>query len=144
MAASAWARQLLQLLPIYHGIEDNMHELSIAMSIVEMAQEEAEQRGNVKVSAVHLKLGALAGVAKDALLSCYEMACDGTPLQGSQLVIEELPVVVFCSHCQAQRPVSSMQLFCCAECGTPTAEIVQGKELEVVALEIEEWVHNPA
>ncbi len=121
-----------------------MHELSIAMSIVEMAQEEAEQRGNVHVSAVHLKLGALAGVVKDALSSCYEMACDGTPLQGSQLVIEELPVVVFCPHCQAQRPVSSTQLFCCAECGTPTAEIVQGKELEVVALEIEEWAHNPA
>jgi hydrogenase nickel incorporation protein HypA/HybF len=144
MAVLAWDRRLLPLLPIYHGTEDTMHELSIAMSIVEMAQEEAGQRGNVKVSAVHLKLGALAGVVKDALLSCYEMACDGTPLQGSQLVIEELPVVVFCSHCHAQRPVSSMQLFCCAECGTPTAEIVQGKELEVVALEIEEWAHNPA
>ena len=35
-----------------------MHELSIAMSIVEMAEEEAERRG-VQVNAVHLKLGAL-------------------------------------------------------------------------------------
>ena len=144
MAASAWARQRLQLLPIHHSTEDHMHELSIAMSIVEMAEEEAEQRGNVQVIAVHLKLGALAGVVKDALLSCYEMACEGTSLEGSQLVIEESPVVVFCPHCQAERPVSSMQLFCCAECGTPTAQIVQGKELEVVALEIEEWAHNPA
>jgi hydrogenase nickel incorporation protein HypA/HybF len=134
----------LQLLPIHHSTEENMHELSIAMSIVEMAEEEAEQRGNVQVIAVHLKLGALAGVVKDALLSCYEMACEGTPLEGSQLVIEELPVAVFCPHCQVERPVSSMQLFCCGECGTPTAQIVQGKELEVVALEIEEWAHNPA
>jgi hydrogenase nickel incorporation protein HypA/HybF len=121
-----------------------MHELSIAMSIVEMAQEEADQRGGVRVSAVHLRLGALSGVVKEALLSCYEMAGDGTPLQGSRLIIEDVPVVVFCSNCREQRPLSSIQLFCCAECGTPTSEIVQGKEIEVVALEIQEWAHNPA
>jgi hydrogenase nickel incorporation protein HypA/HybF len=125
-----------------------MHELSIAMSIVEMAQEEASKRGTLQVTAVHLKLGALSGVVKDALLSAYEMACEDTPLQGSRLVIEEIPIMVFCPGCQAQRPVSSVQLFCCAECGTPASEIVQGKELEVVALEIlqenEQWAHNPA
>lgn len=121
-----------------------MHELSIAMSIVEMAQEEAEQRDGVEVTAIHLKLGALSGVVKEALLSAFEMACDDTPLSGSRLIIEEVPVVVFCPTCQAQRPLSSVQLFCCAQCGTPTAEVVQGKELEVVALEIEEWAHNRA
>jgi hydrogenase nickel incorporation protein HypA/HybF len=126
-----------------------MHELSIAMSIVEMAQEEAERRGGVQVSAIHLKLGALSGVVKEALLSAYEMAREDTPLRGARLEIEEVPVAVFCSRCQAARPVSSVQLFCCAECGAPASEIVQGKELEVVALEIEdleieECAHNPA
>jgi hydrogenase nickel incorporation protein HypA/HybF len=113
-----------------------MHELSIAMSIVEVAQEEALERG-VRVNAVHLKLGAMSGVVKEALLSSYEMACDDTPLRGSRLVIEEVPVIVFCPNCDVQRPLSSIQLFCCGECGTPTSEIVQGKELEVVALEIQ-------
>jgi len=113
-----------------------MHELSIAMSIVEMAQEEALERG-VRVNAVHLKLGAMSGVVKEALLSSYEMACDDTPLRGSRLVIEEVPVIVFCPNCNTQRSLSSVQLFCCRECGTPTSEIVQGKELEVVALEIQ-------
>jgi hydrogenase nickel incorporation protein HypA/HybF len=113
-----------------------MHELSIAMSIVEMAQEEAERRGST-VSAVHLKLGALSGVVKDALLSSYELACEDTALAGSRLVVEEIPVVVFCGRCQARRDIHSTQWFCCPECGTPTPEIVQGKELEVVALEIQ-------
>ena len=112
-----------------------MHELSIAMSIVEMAQEEAERRG-IQVCAIHLKLGRLSGVVKEALLSSYEMACFDTPLAGSQLVIEEIPIVVFCPNCKAERPLSSMQLFCCSECGTPTAEVVHGKELEVFALEV--------
>jgi len=119
-----------------------MHELSIAMSIVEMAEEESARRGGVQVTAVHLKLGALSGVVKEALQSSYEMACEGTELKGSHLVIEEVPVAVLCPRCHAPRPVSSVQLFCCAECGTPASEVVQGKELEVFALEIEEWAQN--
>ena len=43
-----------------------MHELSIAMSIAETAYEEAKQRGNVRVQAVHLRLGLLSGVVKEA------------------------------------------------------------------------------
>ena len=79
-----------------------------------MAQEEAQQRG-IQISAVHLKLGRLSGVVKEALLSSYEIACCDTPLEGSQLVIEEIPIVVFCPNCKAERPLHSMQLFCCSE-----------------------------
>lgn len=61
------------------------------MSIVEMAEEESDNRGGARVEAVHLKLGLLAGVVKAALLSSYEMACEGTVLQGSRLVVEETP-----------------------------------------------------
>ena len=115
-----------------------MHELSIAMSIVEMAQEEAENRGQAQVHAVHLRLGKLSGVVKEALLSSYEMASHATPLEGSQLVIEEIPVEVFCPKCEVPRLVTSIQWFCCPECGTPTPTVLHGKELEVVALEMKE------
>jgi hydrogenase nickel incorporation protein HypA/HybF len=111
-----------------------MHELSIAMSIVEMAQEEAASR-NVRVEAVYLKLGGLSGVVKDALLSSYEIACDGTPLQGSRLMIDEIPVVIFCARCSQEHAIHSLQLFCCPQCGTPSGDVVQGRELEIVALE---------
>jgi hydrogenase nickel incorporation protein HypA/HybF len=113
-----------------------MHELSIAMSIVEMAEEEAKTR-NVHVNAVHLKLGKFSGVVKEALLSSYEIACDGTPLQGSRLVIEEVPLEVFCPACNQKRTLNSLQWFVCPECGTTTPTVVHGKELEVTALEIQ-------
>jgi hydrogenase nickel incorporation protein HypA/HybF len=115
-----------------------MHELSIAVSIVEMAQEESERHGQAQVLAVHLRLGRLSGVVKEALLSSYEMACEATPLEGSQLLIEEIPVEVFCPKCDGPRAVGSVQWFCCPECGTPTPTVLRGKELEVVALEIKE------
>jgi hydrogenase nickel incorporation protein HypA/HybF len=114
-----------------------MHELSIALSIVEMATEEAARLG-VQVNAVHLKLGALSGVVKDALLFSYDLACEGTPLTGSRLVIEEVPAVVYCPACDARRGIDSVQHFRCSVCNAPTPQIVQGKELEVAAWEIRE------
>ena len=113
-----------------------MHELSIAMSIVEFAEEEAEQR-SARIDAVYLKLGALSGVVKDALLSSYGLACEGTALEGSRLVIEEVPIVAYCPNCQAPRSPKSTQWFACSICGSPVSEILQGKELEVTALEIQ-------
>ena len=114
-----------------------MHELSIAISMVEMAAEEAARRGAAQVSAIHLKLGDLSGVVKDALLFSYDVACEGTPLEGSRLVIEEVPVTVFCPSCREETAIVSVQQFCCAVCHAPASEVVRGRELEVVALEIE-------
>ena len=115
-----------------------MHELSIAMSIVEIAEEESQRRGGLRVTAVHLRLGALAGVVKDALLSSYEMASEDSSLKGSHLVVEEVPGVVFCPACNAPRPIRSAEWFCCSECGALASEIVRGKELEVISLEVEQ------
>lgn len=115
-----------------------MHELSIAMSMVEMAAEEAARRGGVQVCAIHLKLGPLSGVVREALLFSYDVACEGTPLEGSRLVIEDVPVVVFCPGCAEEQALASVQSFFCPACGTPTPQVLRGKELEVVALEIEQ------
>lgn len=114
-----------------------MHELSIAMGIVDAALEEAENRG-VRIEAVHLRLGALSGVVKDALLFSYEVACQDTALQGSKLIVEDVPVAVFCPRCNEQRVLGSIQSFVCPQCGTATGNILQGKELEVFALEVAE------
>jgi hydrogenase nickel incorporation protein HypA/HybF len=105
--------------------------------MIEMAGEEARRRGGARVNAIHLQLGPLAGVVKDALLFSYDVACEGTPLAGSRLVIEEMPVCVFCHTCKAERTLPSIQKFVCPVCETPAPEIVRGRELEVVALEIE-------
>jgi hydrogenase nickel incorporation protein HypA/HybF len=114
-----------------------MHELSLALSMLDMAQEESDRRGGVKVLAVHLKVGRLAGVVPEALLSAFELAAENTPLAGSRLIIEEVPITVYCPRCEQPRTLPSMQWFCCPECDAPTAEVLKGRELEVTALEIE-------
>jgi hydrogenase nickel incorporation protein HypA/HybF len=119
------------------SMEGRMHELSIAMSIVDMALEEAERRC-VKIDAVHLELGPLSGVVADALLFSYEVASNGTPLEGSRLIIKEVPIEVYCPTCSANRILKSMQWFCCPECGALTRDVIHGKELAITALEVQD------
>lgn len=115
-----------------------MHELSIALSIIEGVEEEIARHENRSVAAVHLRLGPLSGVVKDALLFAYQVACEGTPLEGSDLEIEELGIILYCPECQRESPAVSLQQLSCATCGAPCGEIRKGSELEVFALEFKE------
>jgi hydrogenase nickel incorporation protein HypA/HybF len=114
-----------------------MHELSIALSILEFATDEAERQGGGAVTAVHLRLGPLSGVVEEALRSAYDLAREGTSLGQARLVIEEVPLVIYCSVCSAERTLSTALQLGCPACGTLTPNVVRGRELEIVALEIE-------
>jgi hydrogenase nickel incorporation protein HypA/HybF len=113
-----------------------LHELSIAVSMVERVLEESESRGGLRVEAVHLKLGVLSGVDKDALAFSYEVACDGTALAGSSLIIDLIPLLIYCDVCAAERsPLSNWEI-ACPDCHSPSQKILRGRELEVSALEV--------
>lgn len=112
-----------------------MHELGIALSILEGAAEEIERQGGGQVCAVHLRLGPLSGVVPEALMFSYQLASEGTPLEGSALVIKDVPIRVFCETCNAERePVSNQRLHC-ATCHGEECRVVSGDELELAALE---------
>ena len=114
-----------------------MHELSIALSIVETASEEAQRHGG-RVEAVHLRLGAFSGVVKDALLFSWDLACADTPLAGARLEIEEIPVRVWCPTCQFERTLDAEFDLRCPVCGGSDTELRTGRELELSALEIQD------
>jgi hydrogenase nickel incorporation protein HypA/HybF len=113
-----------------------MHELSIAISMIDQIVEESASRGGLDVEVVHMRLGVFAGVDKNALLFAYSLACEGTPLEGSRLVIETIPLLVYCPVCRVERTPPSVYQICCPECLTPTPEILTGREMEVASLEV--------
>lgn len=117
-----------------------MHELSIATSLVEVAREEAARRDARAVRAVYLKLGALSGVVREALEFAFDVATEGTVLEGAALEIEEVGARVFCPACEEEkelmRPAAAFRA-ACPTCGAPAPEIRGGDELELTALEID-------
>ncbi|MDB5386620.1 MAG: hydrogenase expression/synthesis, HypA [Planctomycetaceae bacterium] len=114
-----------------------MHELSIALSILDIVEEEAERLGATRVTAVHLKIGLLSGIVPEALQSAFDLIKEGTSFAAAQLVIQELPIIINCPTCAAERPIESIQNFICQTCSTPCNDVVSGRQLEVSALEIE-------
>lgn len=112
-----------------------MHELSIAHSLVELAAEAAEHSGIKRVQALYVKLGVLSGVVKEALEFSFDVVIEGTPLAGARLVIEEVPVKVFCPDCQEARVLPEPFPMRCPVCGTKTGQVIEGRGMELYALE---------
>lgn len=113
-----------------------MHELFIARGIVEVAAEAVREGGATKAVAVRIRVGALSGVAPEALAFCYEVAARGTSLEGSRLVVETVPVVLRCPSCDRNVTLADVCRFVCPVCGTPTADVCGGRELEVESVEV--------
>jgi hydrogenase nickel incorporation protein HypA/HybF len=113
-----------------------MHELSIAESLVEIACEKAHELGDVRVEALHVRLGPLSGVVKEALSFSFEVAAQGTPIEGARLAIVDMPLVAYCPQCDEERELESPQRRRCPVCDAETPELRGGEELELAALEV--------
>ena len=56
----------------------------------------------------------------------------------AKLIVEEVPVIIYCEYCEAELPAESIQSIRCVCCYTPSTWIVSGRDLEITALEIQE------
>ncbi len=119
-----------------------MHELSIAQNIVEIASQHLRDLGTVRVESIRLKIGALSCVHRESLLFSFDLVAADSPLAGARLEIETLPIMIFCSTCNTTRELPSIQSFRCPQCGTPSADIRQGRELDIDSIECTE-LHSP-
>ena len=115
-----------------------MHELSIVSSIVEAVTESLVAYPGAQVKQVRLRVGVLAAVVEESLQFCYGIATEGTPLEGSTLIVRVLPLVAHCGACDKDVQIESLYSFRCPQCGQPVSDLRQGRELEIESMEIEE------
>jgi hydrogenase nickel incorporation protein HypA/HybF len=111
-----------------------MHELSIAESVVRIAERHAAGRRVVKVE---LKIGHLRQVVPSALAFAFELVAEGTAVTGAELVVEEVPVRGRCRTCRAETQLDGFPLQC-ATCTGFDLELLQGEELLVDSLELDD------
>ena len=111
-----------------------MHELSLAESVVRIATAHAAGR---PVAKVELKVGHLRQVVPSALAFAFELVAQGTPLEGAELAMEEVPAAGRCRRCGTESELPGFPLRCRA-CGGLDLELLRGEELRVDALELEE------
>ena len=111
-----------------------MHELAIADSIVRIAGEHA---GGRPVTRVEVRVGHLRQVVPSALAFGFELVAEGTPVEGAELVIVDVEAVGRCGTCGDETRLVEFPL-ACRSCGSLDVEVIQGEELYVDSLELEE------
>lgn len=114
--------------------------------IVEAVLKHLEKYDVERVDEVHLTIGELTNLGADQMVFAYEIITRGTPLDGSQLVIEPEAIVVRCRSCQYQGGVehveneefhNSIPVLSCPQCHG-SVDVVAGKSCTVRSMRVVE------
>lgn len=107
-----------------------MHELSIAMSIVDIVEDYVKKADASKVKRLELEIGTQSGVVDEALKFAMDEAFKGNALDGAEVQIHKIQAEAKCDACSAVFAVDDI-FSPCPECGVVRNELVKGKELNV-------------
>lgn len=117
-----------------------MHEMSIAQSLIDIVEQEMNKHGVSKLHTVKVRHGRLANVVPEALHFAWQALTADTPLEGAELVTEEVPLKVRCRKCgiEFEPEEATLLLMTCPQCGEEFGhEVLSGKELYIENLEAE-------
>jgi hydrogenase nickel incorporation protein HypA/HybF len=115
-----------------------MHELSMVESLLEELLKLRDEHGWDRIDAVHLKVGAMRQVIPEIMHFAFDISIKGTALEGAQLFLEEVSLKKKCSACGNIWTEKDAALFLCQNCGSADVELLEGMELEIESLEVEE------
>lgn len=108
-----------------------MHELAIVEGVIDTVTGRLPE---AKITCVRLEIGALSGVVPDALRFSFELATEGTNLQGADLEISEIPGRARCRACGAEFAPGGQALLC--GCGSADVDVLAGRDLKIALVRV--------
>lgn len=105
-------------------------------SALEIAERQARAHGAVRIQEIRMRVGRLTGVVPEALEQAFTVLREGTLAAGARLAVEYVAAVCRCAAC-AKEFESEGLLSECPDCGTPSADVTSGTEMEIVSLEVD-------
>lgn len=120
-----------------------MHEFSITEQLLHVALDAAQDAHAARITAVHVAVGSLTGVAEESMRFYFDALTPATIADGARLVFHPCPALALCADCARTfacvPPVSGV----CPACGGQSIEISGGRELMVTQIEIDEAASPP-
>lgn len=109
-----------------------VHEVALSTQLARVVNRAAHGK---KVTEVHLAIGALRQVVPESLMYAWQFVVKGTPLDGVQLNVDWIPLVIRCDQGHITTVKDELNLMC-PVCGKST-NIMSGEEFTVVDIEVE-------
>jgi len=114
-----------------------MHEVGLVSSAVDIAVESATKAGALAITRIRMRIGSLSGVVPSALEFAFECVVRETMAEGATFEYEIVPVRCRCPVCKTEfRPETAV--YRCPNCGEISTELISGRELQVVDIEVEQ------
>lgn len=114
-----------------------MHELSIAHSILSIAEKAVPADSKAVVTGVGLQIGQLSGIEISSLEFAFSVIKEGTLLQDAELTIEIINGEAACNECNTIFPLSTYGTGC-PECKSYSMKILKGREMRVLNIVTDE------
>lgn len=114
-----------------------MHEMGIAQNILEIVQQAVPEEQSAAVKRIRIRAGQLSGVVPESLHFCFSVIVAETKMKDADLEIEQVPTLARCRDCMHQFQMEDLA-FICPSCQSTNLELISGKELEVVDIELAE------
>lgn len=113
-----------------------MHELSLALNIVDIAEKRARAEEASRITEIEIEVGELAGVVYDALDFALDSAVRNTMLENASIIIKRMPGAAQCQECFYEYATDDF-FSLCPKCGSWRVEIIKGKEMRVKSITVE-------
>jgi len=110
-----------------------MHELSLAVSIVDIANGEAEKNKIKHFTGIEIVVGTLSGVVAEALILALKEAVTGSSLERAEIKLIQVDAEAKCENCQHVFPINDLYDIC-PQCNSFQKNITKGKEFEIKTL----------
>jgi hydrogenase nickel incorporation protein HypA/HybF len=112
-----------------------MHELGIAQNILEIVQQSVPENLAKSVRQIRIRVGQLSGIVPDSLDFCFNAIINDTDMQQAKLAIEQIPTLSQCKKCAHRFEIEDW-IFSCPVCQSVNIELISGKELEIVDIQL--------
>ena len=112
-----------------------MHELSIALSIIDLAESEANKAGSSEIEELELEVGLLAGVDFEALEFALEMSRQNTKLENAVIKVDKVEGKSLCKTCDKVIKIDDLYSSC-PFCNGYSLELIQGNELRIKSVTV--------
>ncbi len=105
-----------------------MHELGICDALLKMIRGIMKDEELTEVERITVEVGSLSGVVPRFLEDCWEAVADGTELEKTEFVVEELPGTARCMDCGEQF-VADLNDLSCPKCRGKKLLPLTGRDL---------------
>ena len=112
-----------------------MHEVGIMEQLLAIAIKHAHKEGASCIHTIKVRVGDLSGVVPEALAFAFDVTAKGTIAEAANFEIERVPTQCYCTICQKLFQPNTW-IHECPHCHEMSHDIRQGKELELISLEI--------